>query len=347
MQTEQIGNKMSKQADKPDIDLLINKSKLAKMDSFDINKIVDIAKSSYAKGDRGLASQLTTGSDLVRPKSDDDFVLWTFGDTWSKGVGLRGLPFGRLVQIAGKVDSGKSTHALLFALAAQQQGTVVIYWDSERKFAATRFQKMGGDPAKLLMVDTNNIVNGCKAVAQMVHATKEAYPKAKILIVWDSVGASISSVEDKEDTEDINMQPGVTAKEVSWAVRKFNKLINKYFDRENGKETIAALAINQTYVSIGGYGAPTQIERGGTELGYLSSVIVQLSRKQDLTRTKDGDKYKYGIVSKMKVRKNHLHDQETNLDSVDIVVSADGIYLASDIKSFDDIQGWDDKDGDE
>src|SRR5258708_28927438 len=129
-------------------------------------------------------------------------------------------------------------------------------------------------------------------------------PDIKILIVWDSVGASLNSSEDKEDEEDYSRQPGVSAKETSYAIKKFNKLANKYMNKETGEETIATLVINQTYSSIG-IGPSVQIEKGGNEIYYLSSVIIQLSRKQDLTRIKGGDKYKFGIISRGKVRKNH------------------------------------------
>jgi ABC-type dipeptide/oligopeptide/nickel transport system ATPase subunit len=96
-------------------------------------------------------------------------------------------------------------------------------------------------------------------------------------------------------------------------------------------------------------GAPTQIEKGGNEIYYLSSVIIQLSRKKDLTRVKGGDKYKYGIISRAKVKKNHLFEGDECISELDLVVSADGIHLANDVKNFDDIKGWDDdeEDGDE
>lgn len=188
-------------------------------------------------------------------------------------------------------------------------GHLVILWDSERKFSAKRFdEKIGGESDKLLVIDTNKIIDGAKAVAQLVHAAKEMQPDIKILIVWDSVGASLNSQEDNEDDEDFSKQPGVSAKENSYAIKKFNKLSNKYMNKETGEETIATLVINQTYASIG-MGAPIQIEKGGGELYYLSSVIIQLSRKQDLNRTRNGDKYKYGIVSRAKVKKNHLFER--------------------------------------
>ncbi len=303
----------------------------------DINKLVKKAQESYKK-ESGLSKQLSTGKTIVRPSTDKDYVVWTKGDHWKTLTHLRGIPFGRIIEISGKPDSGKSTHAAAFMKFAQDQQVLVILWDSEKKFSAKRFDdKIGGCSDNLLIVDTNNIINGAKAVAHFVNSAKEMNPAIKILIVWDSVGASVNSTEDKDDNEDYSMQPGVTAKENAYAIRKFNKLTNKYINRETGEETIATLVINQTYANIGSVG---QTEKGGGEIYYLSSVIIQLSRKQDLTRVKKGEKYKYGIVTRAKVKKNHLFDGDECISEMDLVVSADGIHLAKDVKNFDDIQGW-------
>lgn len=322
-------------------------SKIKNKPFIDIDKLVKKAQESYGKKDKGLASQLSTGKSIVRPTEDEDFICWTNGCYWQELTGLRGLPFGRIVQISGKADSGKSSNSMCFMKFAQNQEVLVILWDSERKFSAKRFdEKMGGNSNQLLVVDTNKIIDGARAVAQLVHTAKEMNPDIKILIVWDSVGASLNSTEDNEEDEDYSKQPGVSAKENSYAIKKFNKLANKYMNRETGKDTIATLVVNQTYTSISA-GAPAQIEKGGNEIYYLSSIIVQLSRKQDLTRIKDGNKYKYGIVSRAKVKKNHLHEGAENIAEMDIVVAADGIHLAKDVKSFNDIKGWDDKESDD
>lgn len=314
----------------------------------DISKLVKKAQESYAKKDQGLAQKLSTGKTIIRPNEDKDYVVWSKGDHWKSLTNLKGLPFGRIVQISGKPDSGKSTHAMAFMKDAQTQGYLVILWDSERKFSAKRFdEKIGGSSDNLVVVDTNKIIDGAKAVAQFVHAAKEMNPDVKILIVWDSVGASLNSTEDKDDgTEDFSQQPGVSAKENSYAIKKFNKLANKYINNETGEASIATLIINQTYSSIG-MGAPTQIEKGGQEIYYLSSLIIQLSRKKDLTRVKGGETYKYGIVSRAKVKKNHLFEGDECISELDLVVSADGIHLAKDIKNFDDIKGWDESEDDE
>ena len=340
-ETVKAGPKADKTLDAP-----APKSKV--IAGIDINALVKKAQESYAKKEAGLSKQLSTGNSLIRPKEDKDFVVWTKGDHWEALTHLRGIPFGRIIQISGKPDSGKSTHAMAFMKFAQDQNVLVILWDAEKKFSPERFDnKIGGCSDNLLIVDTNNIINGAKAVAHFVNAAKEMNPKAKILIVWDSVGAGLNSTEDKDDSEDFSQQPGVTAKENAYAIRKFNKLSNKYINRETGEETIATLVINQTYASIG-MGAPGQIEKGGSEVYYLSSIIIQLSRKQDLNRVKNGEKYKYGIVTRAKVKKNHLFEGEECIAGMDLVVSADGIHLAKDVKNFDDIKGWDAEDeGDE
>jgi len=311
----------------------------------DIDKLVKRAQDSYEKKEAGLAKQLATGRSIAAPDRDEDYVVWRGGSHWQQLTHLRGLPYGRIVEIAGRPDSGKSTHAAVFMKEAQEQGALVILWDAERKFGANRFNnKIGGSSENLLVVNTNKIIDGAKAVAHFVNAAKEMNPDVKVLIVWDSVGASLNSTEDRDDSEDFSNQPGVTAKENAYAIRKFNKLINKYMNQSTGEHTIAVLVVNQNYVNIGSVG---YTEKGGGEIYYLSSIIIQLSRIKDLTRVRQGQKYKYGIVSRAKVKKNHLFDGEECVAEIDLVVSADGIHLASDVKNFDDIKGWDGDDGDD
>jgi hypothetical protein len=202
---------------------------------------------------------------------------------------------------------------------------------------------MGGDPSRLLVVDTNNILDGIRAVKSLIKAVKEQSPKHKIFIAIDSLGAMVNTTEDINDEEEdskMSKQPGVSAKENSYMIKQVNKLMNRYIDRETNKETICCGIVNQTYASIG-MGAPAQIEKGGNEVYYLSSVIIQMTRKQDLTRVKNGQKLKYGIVSRAKVKKNHLFEGLECIAEMDVVVSAGSIMPADQVKSFGDVQGWD------
>jgi hypothetical protein len=88
-------------------------------------------------------------------------------------------------------------------------------------------------------------------------------------------------------------------------------------------------------------------EKGGSELEYLSSIIIRFARVKDLTKQKDKKYYKYGIVTKAKVRKNHLFDGKDSVAELMLVVSADGIQQLEEAKGkATDVVGWDDE-GDE
>jgi recombination protein RecA len=311
----------------------------------DISKLVNTTRGRYDKKQDGLARELTTGDKIILSDDDDDYIISKDLQFWKPLTGIKGVPYGRIIQVAGKPDSGKTTTAMAFMKAAQEVGTLVILWDSERKFSAKRYKNsIGGDPSTVAIVPTNSITEGAKLVSWYIKDAKEQNPYIKILVVWDSVGASLNTKEDIDDdvSDDYDKQPGVTAKQVSWAIKKFNALIARYRNEETGKHTIAVCCVNQVYTNIGSVG---YTEKGGTELYYLSSIILNLTRKKDLSRVRKGEKLKYGIVTRAKVKKNHLFDGEDCVAELDLVVSADGIKLEKEVKSKADkvgITGWND-----
>lgn len=306
---------------------------------FDINALVEKAKGRFDKKKAPLTARMKTGDMIVLSTNPDDYISSPDIDKfWRPLTGLMGIAYGRIFQIAGKPDSGKSTAAMLAMKAAQQQGALVVLWDAEGKFDSVRYRdKIGGDPSQIAVAPSRNILEGVQQVIAYVKAAKEMDSETKILIVWDSVGASINSAEDEEN-DDYSKQPGVTAKEVSWAIRRFNQLIEKFRDEE-GNYTIAILCINQVYANIGSVGFK---QKGGAELEYLSSLILEMSRKETLTRTKNKQKVKYGITTVARVKKNHLFGGEDCIAELDLCVSASGIELTNEIKKKDpDIEGID------
>ena len=302
--------------------------------NIDLDKLVTEARGLYGKKEAGLSKQISKGTSLTRADKDEDFVMWNHSDHWSKLCGIKGIPYGRIIQIAGKPDSGKSTHAMCFMVEAQKQGALVILWDAEGKFSARRYEsKMGGDANSLVVIQTNNTIEGSKHIANVITAAKTQNPKIKVFIVWDSVGASLNSNDDDDETEDYSKQPGADAKQVTWAIKKINKIIFRCFDKESGDHSVACLIVNQVYANIGSVGFT---EKGGQQLQYLSSIILQLSRKKDLNKVKKGVSVKYGIVTRAKVKKNHLFDGDECVAELDLEVSASGIRVYAPGKSTDD-----------
>jgi recombination protein RecA len=311
----------------------------------DVTALVKAARGRYGKKEAGIAMDLTTGDNILLSDKDEDYIVSPGVKFWKPLTGIKGIPYGRIVQIAGRPDSGKSTTAMMFMKAAQDAGALVILWDSELKFSSRRYQNsIGGDPASVLVVANKSITEGAKQVSFFIKEAKEQNPNCKIFVVWDSVGASLNTTEDvdDDDNEDYSKQPGVSAKQVKWAIKKLNAMISRFRDPKTGAQTLAVCLVNQVYSNIGSVGYK---EAGGDGLYYFSSIILNLARKSDLSRVRQGLKIKYGIVTRAKVKKNHLFDGEDCIAEMDLVVSADGIELEKDVKSKADkagITGWDD-----
>jgi RecA/RadA recombinase len=309
----------------------------------DVSKLVEKARGRFSKDKNkaSLAKFMQQGSGIALSNNPSDYITSTkIQEFWKPLTGILGAPFGRIIQIAGRPDSGKSTIGMLFMKAAQDAGYLVILWDAEGKFDSVRFkERMGGDPAQLVVAPSRNILDGVAQVVAYVRAAKEMNPDQKILIVWDSVGASINSAEDEEN-DDYSKQPGVTAKEVSFGIRRFNQIIEKTRNLETGEYTIACICINQVYAKIG-FMAKGYQQKGGSELEYLSSLILEMTSKGALTKQRQGKKIKFGITTRAKVSKNHLFGGEDCVAELELVVSSGGISLAKEIKMVEpDIEGW-------
>lgn len=310
--------------------------------TIDLDKVLAKARSTFNKNEKGLAMQLTTGASVSRPTKDSDFILYP-GLHWSMLTGIKGIPFGRFVQIAGRPDSGKSSHAMAFMKEAQDKGTVVILWDTENKFSATRFDNyFHGSSKDLLLVTSKVILEGADMVVACARAVLEQYQDKKLLIVWDSVGGSLSSAEDVKLLRE-SRQMAISAKENGQALHAFVNLMEEFKNRETNEERVAGLLINQTYSNIGSVG---QKESGGQKVEYYSSIIIQLTRKADVNKVRDKIKRKIGIVTRAKIKKNHLFDGEDSIAELDLLVTAGEIKLAAEAKLKESDDGWDDT-GDE
>lgn len=300
------------------------------VNKININELMEKARGRFSKQKKGSPKQLKTGNEIVLSTDPEDYISSPDVDkVWGPLTGLLGFAYGRIFQIAGKPDSGKSTFGMMVMRAAQMQNTIVVLWDAEGKFDSHRFRsKMGGRPQDIPVATSRSIIEGARQVIAYVKAIKEMDPTQKILIVWDSVGASLNSAEDEEN-DDHSKQPGVTAKEVGWAIRRFNQLMERSKDPD-GRYTISILCINQVYANIGSVGFK---QKGGSELEYLSSFILEMTRKGNLLRTRNKQRVKHGIKSIARVKKNHLHSGEDCIAELELVVSASGIELLNDVKS--------------
>lgn len=287
------------------------------MSKIDPSKIVADMQKLYAK-DKKASSMICTGDQLTSEYTDKDVIPLAPSHPFRQLSGLPGIPFNKIVQFAGKPDSGKSTAAAELMVGAQKSNAQVILWDSEDKADMGRLASMGGTVKDLLVIKTNEILKGGELARRYITAVKEQDPKAKILFVWDSAGGSQSrSHAERELDSEKHAQPGQDAKEIGSVMKMLVALINKYPD------TIAIYIANQTYAKIG-FMQKGDAASGGAKLEYHSSFIVMLKRIKVLTKTVKGSLTKYGIVTRATVTKNHLSEGKTSVHQMDFSVTADG-----------------------
>lgn len=292
------------------------------MSKINVNKIVSDMQKLYSK-DKKVSAIITTGDSIKQEYTEKDVVPLPLGHPLRELSGLPGIPYNKIIQVAGKPDTGKSTIAGELMASAQKNGVQVIFWDSEDKFDALRFeQHFKGDPGQILMIRTNEILKGGELARRYITAVKDQDEEAKILFVWDSIGGSQSrSHAERELDSEKHAQPGQDAKENGSLMKTLVGLINKYPD------SIAVYMANQTYAKIG-FMQKGDAAAGGTKIEYHSSLIVMLKRIKVLTKTVKGVLVKHGIVTRATVTKNHLSQGATSIHQMDFTITAEGAKLS-------------------
>lgn len=284
----------------------------------DVNKIVADMQKLYAK-DKKAQSIITTGASVKVEYTDKDGIVAPENSVFRQLSKLPVLPFNKIIQFAGKPDTGKSTIAGEIMASAQQMGAQVILWDSEDKFDANRFKEFfKGSPESVLLIKTNEILKGGELVRRYINAVKEQSKDAKVLFVWDSVGGSQSrSHAEKELDNEKHAQPGADAKENGAIMKMLVSIINKYPD------SICVYLANQTYAKIG-FMQHGDAASGGYKIEFHSSYIVMLKRIKVLVKKVNGVLTKVGIITRATVTKNHLSQSKTSIHQLDFQITAEG-----------------------
>lgn len=294
--------------------------------------IVASVQKLYAK-DKRSQEIISTGDKVKTEYTLDDVVPAPSGHPLTELTGLPGIPFNKIIEVAGEPDTGKSTFGDTLMAFAQKSGVHCIKWDSEDKFDAHRYKaEYGGDPDSLFLIKTNETLRGGEMVRKFVIAIKTADPKAKILIDWDSVGGSQSrSHAERELDSEKHAQPGQDAKENASVMKMLVALMNKYPD------SIAVYLANQVYAKIG-FMQKGNAASGGKKVEFFSSLIIFLKRVKVLTKTVNKKKVKYGIINKATVTKNHLSVGKTSVYEMQFTITAAGYQACEEelVESEDD-----------
>jgi recombination protein RecA len=183
-------------------------------------------------------------------------------------LGVKGIPRGRIVEIFGAEQTGKTTLALHIIAQAQKRGGIGAFIDAEHSFDPEWARKCGVKVEDLLISQPDSGEEALKIAETLINSGKID------VIVIDSVAALVPRTELGGEMGEIPV--GLQARLMSHALRKLAGTISKT------KSII--IFLNQVRMKIGQmYGAP-ETTPGGLALKFYASVRIQLKRIAQLKR---------------------------------------------------------------
>lgn len=280
------------------------------MSKFNMGELASNIKKQF-KDNPKKAKRIGVGSDLSQ-LTDKDFIIMP--PWWKICTGVPGLPFGKLVMIAGDSDSGKTSAAIEAMKAAQAQEVGVIYVETEGKTTEADLKNWGVDPTGILLIKSSIAEEAFELMFAAWDGFKTKYPGAPLLIVFDSIGNVVSQRDSEIDLTEQNSKPGGKGQINRLAI---NKMVSKK-DEDNA----AILVINYTYSNIG---SPGKTNAGGKAVNFFSSLTFQTTRKGWVEKTVKGEKIRCGALVQWVMFKNHLDKGGDNKKSFILKITSDGI----------------------
>jgi len=279
---------------------------------FDMSSLANDVRRQF-KDNPKLAKRIGVGSNLSK-LTDADYI--TMPSWWQQVTGVPGLPFGKLVMIAGDSDSGKTSCAIEAMKAAQAQEVGVIYVETESKTTEKDLQSWGVDTSSILLVQSSIAEEAFHLLFAAWDAFKAKYPSSPLLVVFDSIGNVVSQRDSEIDLMEQDSKPGGKGKINRLAI---NKMISK---RDN--DNAAILIINYCYDNIG---SPGKTNAGGKAVNFFSSLTFQTSRRGWYEKTVDKQKVRAGADVTWKLFKNHLDKSGLNKKEFTLRITSEGINV--------------------
>lgn len=279
----------------------------------------DIAKKVKAsfKGDAKAASMIGVGSDLKKLTEDDFIRMPAF---WTESTKTLGIPFGKVTMLAGTPDSGKTSVSIQAMKAAQEQGAVVIYAETEGKTTEKDLIAWGVDPDQIMLIQARTAERVFAGIIRAWDAIKDASPSTNLLVVIDSLGNVVSERDSELDLIDSVQQIGGKG--------KINRLGLNQIVSKMEQDNAAVLLINYTYDNLG---SPGKTNAGGQALNFFSSLTYQTTRKAWLEKTENGKKVRIGAEVVFKLYKNHLNKEDPGDKEIIFRITSSGIeYVKKD-----------------
>ncbi len=204
-----------------------------------------------------------------------------------------GLPVGRISEITGLEQSGKSLLSAHLLAETQRKGGVAVLIDTETAVSREFLEAIGVDISKLLYVSVDTVEGIFEACETIIEQVRKGDKDRLVTIVVDSVAAASTK---KELEADYDKDGYATDKAIiiSKAMRKITNMI--------GRQSIALIFTNQLRQKMNAMFGDPWTTSGGKALAFHASVRVRL---KNMGQLKAGDKI-VGIKVRCQVIKNRM-----------------------------------------
>ena len=256
--------------------------RLVDKDSMDKSKALEAAVSQIERA-FGKGSIMKLGQ---RENAVETEVISTGSLGLDIGLGIGGLPYGRVIEIYGPESSGKTTLALHAIAEAQKAGGTCAFIDAEHALDPAYAQKLGVDVDELLISQPDAGEQALEIADTLVRSG------AINVLVIDSVAALVPRAELEGEMGDTHV--GLQARLMSQALRKLTGSISR--------SNCMIIFINQIRMKIGVMFGNPETTTGGNALKFYSSIRLEIRR---IGQIKDRDEV-IGNQTRVKVVKNKL-----------------------------------------
>ncbi|NIY76820.1 recombinase RecA [Thalassospira sp. HF15] len=202
------------------------------------------------------------------------------------GLGIGGLPRGRIVEIYGPESSGKTTLALHTVAEAQKLGGTCAFVDAEHALDPGYARKLGVNTDELLISQPDAGEQALEIADTLVRSG------AIDVLVVDSVAALVPRAELEGEMGDTHV--GLQARLMSQALRKLTSSVSR--------SNCMVIFINQIRMKIGVMFGSPETTTGGNALKFYASVRLDIRR---IGQIKDRDEV-VGNQTRVKVVKNKM-----------------------------------------
>lgn len=209
-----------------------------------------------------------------------------------------GLPVGRIVEITGLEQSGKSLVSAHLLAETQKQGGVAVLIDTETAVSREFLEAIGVDTSKLLYVSADSVEQIFDFTETIIEKVRNTDKDKLVTIVTDSVAAASTTTE---LSADYGKDGYATDKAIiiSKAMRKITNMI--------GRQKILLVYTNQLRQKMNAmpFGDPWTTS-GGKALAFHSSVRLRLKGTGQIKKKVDGQDKIIGMKVRAQVIKNRM-----------------------------------------